>query len=66
MDKIEYLRHIGLNRTLYRKRQETIEHVSADTKEKHSMRWIRYRGLKKTTLQAMLTFIVLNLKKLTH
>lgn len=30
------------------------------------MRWARYRGLKKTTLQAILTFSALNLKKLAN
>jgi len=66
MDEVEHLRHTVVNRALYRKRQETIERVFADTKEKHGMRWSRYRGLKKTTLQAMLTFIALNLKKLAN
>ena len=66
MDDVEHLRHTNLNRVLYRKRQETIERVFADVKEKHGMRWTRHRGLKKTTLQAMLTFIALNLKKLAN
>ncbi|HCV53763.1 MAG TPA: hypothetical protein DGL70_10425 [Exiguobacterium sp.] len=43
-----------------------MERVFTDTQEKHGMRWSRYRGLKKTTLQAMLTFIALNLKKLAN
>ncbi|MGX8238815.1 transposase, partial [Exiguobacterium undae] len=66
MDEVEHLRHTSVNRALYRKRQETIERVFADAKEKHGMRWARYRGLKKTTLQAMLTFSALNLKKLAN
>jgi len=66
MDEVEHLRHTDVNRALYRKRQETIERVFADAKEKYSMRWTRYRGVKKTTLQAMLTFIALNLKKLAN
>ncbi len=44
---MEHFRHTVVNRELYRKRQETIERVFADTKEKHGMRWSRYRGLKK-------------------
>lgn len=59
MDEVEHLRHTDVNRA----RQETIERVFADAKEKHGMRWTRYCGVKKTTLQAMLTFIALNLKK---
>ncbi|WP_354020159.1 IS1182 family transposase [Exiguobacterium sp. PvP048] len=66
MDEVEHLRHTPVNRALYQKRQETIERVFADAKEKHGMRWARYRGLKKTTLQAMLTFSALNLKKLAN
>ena len=61
-----FKRHTLVNRALYQKRQETIERVFADAKEKHGMRWARYRGLKKTTLQAMLTFSALNLKKLAN
>ena len=30
---------------LYRQRKETIERVFADAKEKHAMRYTRYRGL---------------------
>gem|GEM_PF-4077323 len=33
-------------------------------KEKHGMRWTTLRGLKKVTMQAMLTFAAMNLKKL--
>ncbi|WP_214802973.1 transposase [Exiguobacterium sp. ERU656] len=64
--KVEHLTHTVVNRALYRKRQKTIERVFADTKEKHGMHWTRYQGLKKTTLQAILTFIALNLKKLAN
>lgn len=45
IDEVEHLIHTDVNRMLYRKRQEKIEHVFSDTKEKHSMRWTRYRGL---------------------
>ena len=47
MDDVEHLRHTNLNRVLYRERQETIERVFADVKEKHGMRWTRHRVLKK-------------------
>ncbi|MGE7600443.1 transposase, partial [Lysinibacillus fusiformis] len=45
-------------------RKETIERVFADAKEKHGMRWTTLRGLKKLSMQAMLTFAAMNLKKL--
>jgi hypothetical protein len=45
-------------------RKETIERVFADAKEKHGMRWTTLRGLKKVTMQAMLTYASMNLKKL--
>ncbi|EOV8885189.1 transposase, partial [Listeria innocua] len=38
----------------------------ADAKEKHGMRWTTYRGLAKVTLQAMLTFAAMNLKKMAN
>ena len=41
-----------------------IERVFADAKEKHGMRWTTLRGLKKLSMQAMLTFAAMNLKKL--
>ncbi|EUJ56603.1 transposase, partial [Listeria fleischmannii FSL S10-1203] len=50
-------------KALYRKRKETIERCFADAKEKHGMRFTTYRGLRKVTLQAMLTFAAMNLKK---
>ncbi|MFK4473107.1 hypothetical protein ABH897_002838 [Paenibacillus sp. RC73] len=36
----------------------------ADMKEKHGMRWATLRGLEKVTMQAMLVFACMNLKKL--
>ncbi|WP_179301714.1 transposase, partial [Neobacillus jeddahensis] len=36
----------------------------ADAKEKHGMRWTTLRGLKKLSMQAMLTFAAMNLKKM--
>ena len=41
-----------------------VERVFADMKEKHGMRWTTLRGLEKVTMQAMLTFAAMNLKKL--
>jgi hypothetical protein len=36
----------------------------ADAKEKHGIRWKTLRGLEKLSMQAMLTFAAMNLKKL--
>jgi hypothetical protein len=58
------LRHTEENKRLYALRKETIERVFADAKEKHGMRWTTLRGLEKVTMQAMLTFASMNLKKL--
>jgi hypothetical protein len=64
LDVAEDLRHNHEIKEIYRKRKETIERVFADAKEKHGMRWTTLRGLKKMSMQAMLTFAALNLKKL--
>jgi len=61
---IDHLRHTAENKRLYAMRKETIERVFADAKEKHGMRWTTYRGLEKVSMQAMLTFAAMNLKKL--
>ncbi len=55
-----------MNKDIYAKRKETIERVFADAKEKHGMRWTKLRGLKKVSMQAMLTFAAMNLKKLAN
>ncbi|KRG12371.1 hypothetical protein ACA30_20085 [Virgibacillus soli] len=54
------LRHNHEIKDIYGKRKETIERVFADAKEKHGMRWTTLRGLKKMSMQAMLTFAALN------
>ena len=64
LEEAEHLRHTEENKIIYAKRKETIERVFADAKEKHGMRWTTLRGLKKLSMQAMLTFAAMNLKKL--
>jgi len=64
MEEAEHLRHSYDIKQIYAKRKETIERVFADAKEKHGMRWTTLRGLKKLSMQAMLTFAAMNLKKL--
>ena len=64
MDEIEQLRLTDLNKEIYKKRKETIERIFADAKEKHGMRWTKYRGLEKVATHTMLVFAAMNLKKL--
>ncbi|HGC5983060.1 TPA: transposase, partial [Enterococcus faecium] len=63
-DELEHQRHTALNREIYKKRKQTIERIFADAKEKHGMRWTKYRGLEKVATHTMLTFAAMNLKKL--
>ncbi len=64
IEEAEHLRHHKEVKPIYAKRKETIERVFADAKEKHGMRWTTLRGLKKLSMQAMLTFASMNLKKM--
>lgn len=60
----EDIRHTEWGQDLYRMRAETIERVFADAKEKHGMRYTRYRGLGKVQDYLTLLFACMNLKKL--
>lgn len=64
VEEADHLRHHQSVKEIYTKRKETIERVFADAKEKHGMRWTTLRGLKKLSMQAMLTFAAMNLKKI--
>ena len=64
LDKAEGIRHTPEWKKLYPNRSETIERVFGDAKEKHVMRYTQYRGNKKVTLQVLLTFLSMNLKKM--
>ena len=66
LEEAEHLRHKQEVKEIYAKRKETIERVFADAKEKHGMRWTTLRGLKKLSMQAMLTFAAINLKKIAN
>ncbi|KRG11081.1 hypothetical protein ACA29_18785 [Lederbergia galactosidilytica] len=56
LDVAEELRHNHKIKEIEGKRKETIERVFADAKEKQGLRWTTLRGLKKMSIQAMLTF----------
>lgn len=60
----EELRHTKQGQEMYRLRGQTIERVFADAKEKHGMRYTRYRGLRKVKHYLTLLFACMNLKKL--
>ena len=64
MEEADHLRHHEEVKAIYAERKETIERVFADAKEKHGMRWTTLRGLKELSMQAMLTFAAMNLKKM--
>jgi transposase len=64
LEEADHLRHTPQNKEIYARRKETIERVFADAKEKHGMRWTTIRGLGKLSMQAMLTFAAMNLKKM--
>lgn len=60
----EDARHTLKYKALYKVRQEKIERVFADAKEKHGMRYTNYRGLTQVTNWVKLKFAAMNLKKL--
>ncbi|WP_412070646.1 transposase [Peribacillus simplex] len=66
VEEADHLRHHQDVKPIYAKRKETIERVFADAKEKHGMRWTTLRGLKKLSMQAMLTLAAINLKKMAN
>jgi hypothetical protein len=63
VEEADHLRHHQDIKPIYAKRKETIERVFADAKEMHGMCWTTLRGLKKLSIQAMLTFAAINLFK---
>jgi transposase len=65
LEKVEDNRHTPKGREIYGLRSQTIERVFADAKEKHGLRYTRYKGIAKVKMQVMLTYTVMNLKKLT-
>ena len=64
VEMAEDVRHTPKYRDLYKLRQQKIERVFADAKEKHGMRYTQYRGLAQVTNWVKLKFAAMNLKKL--
>lgn len=66
MEQAEDYRHTRGMKQIYQQRKETIERVFADAKEKHGMRYTRYRGLAKVKMELTLLFACMNLKKMAN
>ena len=64
VEMTEDVRHTPIYRDIYKLRQQKIERVFADAKEKHGMRYTQYRGLAQVTNWVKLKFAAMNLKKL--
>lgn len=64
LEQVEELRYTARGKELYHKRQETIERVFADGKEKHGMRYTLYKGLDRVNKWLRLKFAAMNLKKM--
>ncbi len=66
MDEANHQMHTKLNKEVYKLRSETIEKRFGDAKEKHGMRYTKYRGLHKNADHTMLIFACMNLKKMVN
>lgn len=64
IERAEDIRHSPVGKESYSLRSQTIERVFADAKEKHSMRYTQYRGLKQVSNWVTLKYAAMNLKKL--
>ena len=64
VEMAEDVRHTPMYRDIYKLRQQKIERVFADAKEKHGIRYTQYRGLAQVTNWVKLKFAAMNLKKL--
>lgn len=66
LEKAREYRLSNEGKEIYKLRKETIERVFAEGKEKHCLRFTRYRGLKKNRDMRALLYACLNIKKLTN
>ena len=64
IEEAERIRLSKYGKETYSLRKQTIERVFADLKEKHSKRWTTLRGLEKVSMEALLVFSAMNLKKM--
>lgn len=63
IDTVDDYRYTPWVKDLYNECKQKIERVFADAKVKHSLRYTQLSGLAKVTMQVMLTFAYMNLKK---
>lgn len=66
LEEADHLRHTSYNKATYKLRSQTIERRFGDAKEKHGMRYTKYRGLQKNIDHTMLRFACMNLKKMVN
>lgn len=64
IEEVEELRYTERGKALYSKRQETIERVFADAKERHGLRYTLHKGLDRVNKWLRLKFAAMNLKKM--
>ena len=64
MDEVEMIRHTSYHSLYYPKRKQTIERIFGDGKEKHGLRYTRYKGIKKVQDYTYLVFACMNMKKI--
>jgi len=66
LDIVDDLRFIDTIKAIYKLRSQTIERRFADAKEQHGLRWTKYKGIQKVTMETTLIFACMNLKKLAN
>lgn len=66
LDIVDDLRFIDSIKAIYKLRSQTIERRFADAKEQHGLRWTKYKGIQKVTMETTLIFACMNLKKLAN
>ncbi|MGE7766443.1 transposase [Peribacillus sp. NPDC096540] len=64
VEEADHLRYHEDIKPIYAKRKKQLSEYSQ--MQKKSMRWTTLRGLKKLSMQAMLTFAAMNLKKMAN
>ena len=64
LDEAERIRLTEYWKRSYQQRSQTIERVFADAKEKHGLRFTRYKGIKKVLDETRLVFATMNIKKM--
>lgn len=63
LDIVEDLMFVDTVKEHYKMRSQTIERRFGDAKEQHGMRWTKYRGHDKVSMDTTLICAAMNLKK---